>query len=135
MAMLVTVSKTDLARNTREIVERVRSGQTIIIKSYGEEQIVLLDALDYRIMKASVSYVVKSRKEVVESSDDVLNEVMFAYLGEQISLAKASELLGLSRFDLMERFERTGIPLRQGSDTLEEAIDEVSTAHHGKASA
>jgi len=133
--MLVTVSKTDLARNTREIVERVRSGQTIIIKSYGEEQIVLLDALDYRIMKASVSYVVKSRKEVVESSDDVLNEVMFAYLGEQISLAKASELLGLSRFDLMERFERTGIPLRQGSDTLEEAIDEVSTAHHGKASA
>jgi|GEM_PF-316408 Uma2 family endonuclease/predicted HTH domain antitoxin len=69
-----------------------------------------------------------------DTADD-LQEVMFAYLSKRISLAKAAELLGLSRFDLMERFERTGIPLRQGLDTLEEAIDEVSTAHHGKASA
>ena len=44
--MVTAISKTDLARNTREIVERVRSGQTIVVKSYGEEQIVLLDALD-----------------------------------------------------------------------------------------
>ena len=133
--MSVTVSKTDLARNTREIVEQVRSGQTIIVKSYGEEQIVLLDALDYRILKASVNYIVKSQKEAVEASDDALNEVMSAYLSERISLAKAAELLGLSRFELMDRFQRTGIPLRQGPDTLVDTIDEISDARQGKASA
>ena len=129
--MTTVISKTDLARNTREIVERVRSGQTIIVKSYGEEQIVLLDALDYRILKASAKYAVKNPPGII----DDLQEVMSAYLSERISLAKAAELLSLSRFDLMERFERTGIPLRQGPDTLEEVIDEVSTAQHGKASA
>ena len=133
--MVTIVSKTDLARNTREIVERVRSGQTIIVKSYGEEQIVLLDALDYRILKASVNYAVRNPPDVAELPDDRLQEVLFAYLSERISLAKAAELLGLSRFDLMERFERTGIPLRRGPDTLEEAIDEITAARQGKASA
>ena len=58
-----------------------------------------------------------------------------AYLDERISLAKTAERLGLSRFDLMERLERIGIPLRQGPDTLKEAIDEISTAHKGRVSA
>ena len=133
--MVTIVSKTDLARNTREIVERVRSGQTIIVKSYGEEQIVLLDALDYRILKASVNYAVKNPSDVAELPNDDLQEVLFAYLSERISLSKAAELLSLSRFDLMERFERTGIPLRRGPDTLEEAIDEITAARQGKASA
>ena len=126
--MTTIVSKTDLARNTREIVERVRNGQTIIVKSYGEEQIVLLDALDYRILKASAGYAVKNPPG---ASDD-LQSVIFAYLDERISFAKAAELIGLSRFDLMERFERVGIPLRQGPDTLEEAIDEISSARQGR---
>lgn len=122
MGVIIEVSKTDLARNTREIVERVRNGQTIIVKSYGEEQIVLLDALDYRILKASSGYAVKTPPR---TADD-FQAVIFAYLDERISLAKTAELLGLSRFDLMERFKRIGIPLRQGPDTLEEAIDEIS---------
>ena len=61
--------------------------------------------------------------------------MLFAYLSERISLSKAAELLSLSRFDLMERFERTGIPLRRGPDTLEDAIDEITAARQGKASA
>ena len=47
--MDAVISRTELARNTREIVEQVRHGQTVIVQSYGEEQIVLLDALDYRL--------------------------------------------------------------------------------------
>jgi prevent-host-death family protein len=47
----VAISKTELASNTRKIVEQVRHGQTIVVQSHGEDQIVLLDALDYRLLK------------------------------------------------------------------------------------
>lgn len=125
---MVTISRTDLARNTREIVDQVRHGQTVTVQSYGEDQIVLVDALDFRVLNAVVSHALK--REVGES--DSLFQVVSRYLDEQISLAKAAELLGLSRFDLMERFERLGIPLRLGSASLDEALDEVSAARQAK---
>lgn len=130
--MSITVSRTDLARNTREIVDQVRKGQTIFVQSYGEDQVVLLDALDYRILRALVDYAVKATSA---SHGAVLNEVLQAYFDQNISLAKAAESLGLSHFELMERFERLGIPLRLGPSTVEEAQEEVSAAHHGQASA
>lgn len=129
--MQTTISRTDLARNTREIVDQVRKGDTIMVQSYGEDQIVLLDAFDYRILKALVDYAL--REAGVSHPGDV-GEVIRLYLDEQISLAKAAEMLGLSRYELMERFERLGVPLRMGSKTLEEAQEEIASAQHGKAS-
>ncbi len=125
---MVTISRTDLARNTREIVDQVQHGQTVIVQSYGEDQIVLVDALDYRLLTAVVTHALKRGT----GENDTLNQAISRYLDEQISLAKAAELLGLSRFDLMERFERLGIPLRLGSANLAEAHDEVSTAQQAK---
>ena len=118
--MQVTISRTDLARNTREIVDQVRKGYTVFVQSYGEDQIVLLDLLDYKILKALVDYALREATDL--RAGDV-NEVMHRYLDEQISLAKASEILGLSRYELMERFERLEIPLRLGPETLEDAQD------------
>src|SRR5215213_10607312 len=105
--MQVTISRTDLARNTREIVDQVRSGHTIFVQSYGEDQIVLLDLLDYKILKALVDYALRETNDLQVGD---VNEVMRLYLDEQLSLAKASEMLGLSRYELMEHFERLGIP-------------------------
>jgi predicted HTH domain antitoxin len=51
--------------------------------------------------------------------------VLQAYLADEISLGKAADLLGLSRFELQEHFVRLGVPLRLGSATLEEAHEEV----------
>lgn len=121
--MNAVVSRTDLARNTREIVEQVRQGQTVFVQSYGEEQIVLLDALDYRLLRAAAAYGLK--QSAGRPGDDGLSEVVRLYLDEQISLSKAAELLGLSRYELMERFERLGVPIRIGPATIEDAIDEV----------
>jgi prevent-host-death family protein len=133
--MTVTISRTDLARNTREIVDRVQKGQPVVVQSYGEDQVVLLDALDYRILRAVVNYAVSSEVAVaVETTDEALNDVIRAYLDKQISLAKAAEQLSLSRFDLMERFERLGVPLRVGPASMEEARDEVKAARQGKTS-
>lgn len=127
--MTVSVSNTDLARNTREIVDRVRHGQMVVVQSYGEDQIVLLDALDYRLLRAVVSYAFQ--QESGQGSDDV-SVMIRQYLDAHISLSKAAEGLGLSRFELMDRFERLGVPLRLGSETLAEAQDEVVSAQQGR---
>lgn len=127
--MTVTISRTDLVRNTREIVGRLRRGQPVLVQSYGEDQIVFLDALDYRILTALVNYAVgKVSVETAEMSEYLFGSIMHAYLNLQISLAKAVEQMGLSRFELMERFERLRIPLRIGPDSVNEARDEVKTA-------
>lgn len=36
--------------------------------------------------------------------------------------------LGVSRFELMDRFERLGVPVQMGPATLEEAREEVAAA-------
>lgn len=121
----VTISKTDLARRTREVLDQARRGQMIIVRSYGEDQVVLLDILDYRILKALASNVLAPDARL--SIDDT-EKAIHAYLNEDISLAKAAELLGVSRYELLERFERMGLPLRQGPQAMDEALDEVNAA-------
>lgn len=127
--MQVTISRTELARNTREIVDQVRKGHTVFVQSYGEDQIVLLDLLDYKILKALGDYALR---ETDNTQTDDVSEVIHRYLDEQISLAKVSEMLGLSRYDLMDRFERLGIPLRLGPQTLEDAQEEVASVQYAR---
>lgn len=124
--MSLSISRTELARNTREIVERVRQGEQVTVQGYGEDQIVLLDALDYRILRSIANYAL--RKGHMEIPDDDFSLAIDTYLEEKISLGKAAELLGLSRYELMDRFERLGVPLRIGPATLDEARDEVRAA-------
>jgi len=50
------ISRTQLARNTRQTIEQARRGQTILVESYGEEQVAIVDALDYRLLRAVAVY-------------------------------------------------------------------------------
>jgi prevent-host-death family protein len=126
--MTITISRTDLARKTREIVEQVRQGQPIMVESYGQEQIVLLDALDYKLLRALGQYAAAQADLADVVSDDNVSQAVTTYLEQRISLSKTAELLNLSRFDLMARFERLGIPLRLGSATVDEAQQEIEAA-------
>ncbi len=56
--------------------------------------------------------------------------VIDAYLEGVISLSKAAELLGLSRWQLQQEFLEQGIPLRLGPETVEEARAEVQAWTH-----
>jgi prevent-host-death family protein len=143
MERLGTISRTDLARHTRQIVDRVRRGDTLIVESYGEEQVVLMDVVDYRLIRAMVAYIPSE----IERSDSTSitpaglaeaelselevqarwNRIIAAYLDEQISLGRAATLLDLSRFELDERFRRLDIPRRVGPETAEEARAEIET--------
>jgi len=129
----VRVSRTDLARRTREIVDKVRRGQVTFVESYGEEQAVLLDAVDYRILRALADYATAGREgDAGGENAQEIRRVIGAYLRGEINLGKAAELLKLSRFELMERFDRLGVPLRIGPATVEDARDEVKAARKGR---
>ena len=149
MVIGTIISKTDLARRARQVVDQARRGRPVIVKSYGEEQVAILDAADYRCLRAVAAYygmpphpspatdVELSPRgldeeavehAIVNSGGDVQagwNLVLAAYFDGDISLGRAAELLALSRFDLTERLNRLGLPLRLGPATAEEARDEL----------
>lgn len=122
-----TISRTDLARHTREVVNAVRQGRPALVESYGEEQVVLLDALDFRLLTGVVAWAT-SRLGHTPRTEATTGRVLEEYLDENISLGKAAERLGISRFELMERLERLGVPLRLGPASLAEAEAEVEAA-------
>jgi hypothetical protein len=123
MTSAATFSRTDLTRKTREILELVRRGQPALIESYGKEQAVLLDPLEYRLLQG-LAALASGRHE----GEGELRSLLRRYLDEEISLSKMATVLGVSRFELMERFERLGVPIRIGPATIEEAREEVRVA-------
>ena len=142
MESVVTISRTELARNTRQTVDRARRGETILVKSFGEEQVAILDIYDYRLLRAIASYQARPNAPVQhddsipaglneEVVEDILHEkgaqtawdlVIHAYLDGDISLGRAAALLGMNRFDLLAHFDRLGAPLRTGPVNEEEIL-------------
>jgi prevent-host-death family protein len=146
------ISKTELARRTRQVVDRARRGDTVIVSSYGEEQVVVMDAVDYRILRAVASYqtllphpapvndptveplglseaeVERIVREAGGSPQARWDAVIVAYLDGHINLGRAATLLDLSSYELEERFRRLDVPRRIGSETEEEARAEVDAA-------
>lgn len=120
--MSLIVSRTDLARRTREIVDEVQRGQVVTVQSYGEDQIVLLDVLDYRILRAVAAYA-QGRPAA-----GAVEEAISRYLAEEISLGKAAELLDITRWELTERLERAGVEVLMGPQTIEEAKRDAEVA-------
>lgn len=143
------ISKTELARHTRQVVDRARRGGTIIVESYGEEQVVVMDATDYRILRAVVAYqslpphpapvndpeiepaglteaeVERAAQEASGSPQARWNRVIAAYLDGHINQGRVATLLGPSIYELDERFRRLDVPRRIGPETVEEAQAEV----------
>jgi len=73
MEIIQHVRKTDLARNTRQIIRKVQRGQTILIENHGQAEVAILDIVDYYILRALVAYCTHppllSRKGI--SKDDI----------------------------------------------------------------
>lgn len=144
-----TIGKTDLARRTRQVLDRVRHGQTVIVESYGEEEAAIVSIVDYRLLRAVTWYqnrpaqrapandaslaprglaeqtVSDAQDRVGGDVQEAWNMVIAAYLDGDVSVGRAAELLHLSRFELMQSFNQAGISLRLGSATAEEARAEV----------
>jgi len=122
-----TVSQEQLAENIGEFVQRARHGELAVVESLGEEQAVLLDALDYRLLRAFTACAAHSEPAAVDVAPCEV-DVIRDFLAERINVGRAAELLGQPRLELMDRFHRLGIPLRIGPASLEEARAEVAVA-------
>ena len=84
---------------------------------------MLLDPLEYRLLQGLAA--LGSGRE---ASEGEIQSLLRRYLDEEISPSKMATVLGVSRFELMERFERLGVPVRIGPATIEEAREEVRVA-------
>lgn len=147
MSAVTVISKTELARNTRQVVDQARRGQTVMVESYGQEQVAIVDATDYRLLRTVAAYgaalphpaplydedlaprgVDEATVEQALTEGDIQtawNLVVGAYLDGDISIGRAAELLHLHPIELTERLHRLGAPLRLGPLTVEEARAEA----------
>jgi hypothetical protein len=140
MEMVQHVRKTDLARNTRQIIRDVLRGKTAVIESHGQAEVAIIDVIDYRIQRAFILHYAQNQpvSEINALSDQAFaaitdeqeryDRVMAFYLAEQISLSRAAELLGLPALDLRMRFVRLNIPLRLGATSTDDVDDDVQNA-------
>ncbi len=140
------VSRTELARNTRQVLGAVQRGRTTLIENYGEPEAALLDIVDYRIMRAVMrAYAEKpeidpdaglSEEEVHAQNDPDARygrwryrALVFAhYLAGSISLAYAAELLAMPCLELRTRCLKLDVPLRVAPGDVAEAAADVATA-------
>jgi prevent-host-death family protein len=140
MDVIYHAGKTELARNTRQIIRSVQRGQTVVIEHHGEPEVAIIDIADYHILRALAHYYAKPpqiEKEAGLSDKTVANLpslqeqydlVMAYYLAEEISLSRAAELLDLTWLDLRTRFLRLDVPIRMAPADLAEAQADVANA-------
>lgn len=151
--MTLTISRTDLARRTREALEHARRGETVFIESYGAEQAAIIDAREYYLLRAvathrnrplaPVTHAETAPRGLTEDEvqarvaaaggdrQEAWSAVITAYLDGDISLGRAALLLGLSRFELQAHFNRLGLPAQPGPLSLNEARAEYTTIQTG----
>lgn len=147
--MTLTISRTDLARRTREALEHAQRGETVLIESYGAEQAAIIDAREYYLLRAvathrnrplaPVTHAETAPRGLTEDEvqarvaaaggdrQEAWSAVITAYLDGDISLGRAALLLGLSRFELQAHFNRLGLPAQPGPLSLNEARAEYTT--------
>ena len=140
MQSMQRVRKTDLARNTRQVINDVLRGQTAVVESYGEPEVAIVDIIDYRITRAVMGYYGQQPEIDVEAGlsdqqaatvpepQERFNLVLAHYLAGAISLGRVAELLGLSWLDLRTRFLRLDVPLRTAPADLSEAKTDLNVA-------
>jgi hypothetical protein len=137
---ITRVRKTDLARNTRQVIRTVQRGQTAVIESHGQPEAAIIDIVDYRILRAVMRYhalrpeinvaagLTDEKVAALADTQDHYNTVMAHCLAEAVSLGRAAELLGLTWLDLRTRCLRLDVPLRTAPADLAQARADAEMA-------
>ena len=133
------VRKTDLARNTSQIIRNVLRGQPAVIENHGQPEVVIVDVIEYLILRAVAHYHAGNRLALDPkgpsnaefsglTEQNRYNRAMDYYLAEACSTGRMAELLQISWADMRERFNRLGVPLFFGPTTIEEAREDAENA-------
>ena len=142
--MVYRVRKTDLARNTRKVINAVQRGRTALIESHGQPEVAIIDIVDYHIVRAVMRYhaqplemdveagLSEQEVETLSEPQNRYNLVLGHYLAGSVSLSRAAELLGLTWLDLRTRFLRLDVPVRAAPADESEAKADVEVARTWK---
>lgn len=140
METIYYAGKTELARNTRQLIRAAQRGQTVVIEHHGQPEVALIDIADYYILRAISHYHAHSPQiqngnglsdgEVAGQStlQAQYDLVLAYYLAGEISLSRAAELLDLPWLDLRTRFLRLDVPLNSSPANLAEAQADIANA-------
>lgn len=140
MESIQYIPKTALARKTRQIIQAVQRGQTVVIENHGQPEAAIIDIIDYRLLRAVLHYHQRPQKIELEAglSDEAVsaspspqeqaNLVIAHYMAGAISLGRAAELLNLPWLDLRTRFLRLDIPVRTAPADKDEVISDLENA-------
>ena len=98
MQSIQHVRKTDLARSTRQVINHVLRGQVTVVESHGEPEVVIMDIVDYRIIRAEVRYY--SQQPVIEVElglpDDQAAEAMRILYTDTHNVAEPAGAIALA---------------------------------------
>ncbi|MEA3441809.1 MAG: type II toxin-antitoxin system prevent-host-death family antitoxin [Chloroflexota bacterium] len=133
------VPKTELARNTRKVIREAQHGYTVVVESHGRAEVVILDIVDYRLLRAFSHFYAKNPEVSGGGLDesvalaagniqDKFDLVMAYYIEEEISLGRMAELLGLPWIDLQARLLRLDLPIKIGALDETDAYAEIEAA-------
>ena len=134
------IPKTTLARQTRQIIQAVQRGQTVVVEHHGQPEAAIMDIMDYYLLRAVLYYHAHSPQTDADAglSDEAVaalaslpervNLVIAHYLADAISLSRAAELLNLPWLDLRTRCLRLDIPLRTAPATADEIASDIENA-------
>lgn len=140
MEYIQHIRKTDLARNTHQIIRDVQRGYTVLVENHGQPEAAILDIVDYHILLAVTAFYAhpvelepdaglnSERLSKLNSPQEIYDLVMTYYLADAISLGKTAELLDLPWLDLRTRFIRLDIPIKLGPEDETEAGAEAEAA-------
>ncbi len=135
----VRVRKTDLARNTSQIIRSVLRGQPAVIENHGQPEVAIVDVIDYLLLCA-VAHFHAAEPSLLDPNGpsdaefaalnllERYNRAMDYYLSKQCSTGRMAELLQISWADMRERFNRLGVPLFLGPHSIEEAREDAENA-------
>jgi prevent-host-death family protein len=138
MDIVVHAGKTELSRNTRQIIRAAQRGQTVVIENHGQPEVAIIDIADYHILRALAHYYAHPPQVATGSglSDETVaaqptlqaqyDLILTYYLAEEISLGRAAELLDLPWLDLRTRFLRLDVPILIAPAGLAEARDDAA---------
>jgi len=138
MEVIQHIPKTDLARNTRQVIRAAQRGQTVVVENHGQPEVAILDITDFYIIRAVLRYHAEPPSITRDSGLSAhavyaaptpqakYDLVLANYLSENISLSRAAELLELPWLDLRTRFIRLDVPIRTAPADLDEARQDVA---------
>lgn len=137
MTFIQKITRTELARSTRRVLDNVQRGRAALIEKHGQPEAAILDILDYYILRAVAHYhtdpmgmahqegVAEEAVLARDREEDVYALVVGQYLAEAISLSRVAELLHVPMLELRARFQRLGIPIRTAPKDTQSAISDV----------